>query len=32
LPASCASPKAPTVGALTRLGGSEPGNITLKEY
>jgi len=28
LPASCASPKAPTVGALARLGGSES---TLKE-
>ena len=32
LPASCASPKAPTVGALARLGGSESANITLKEY
>jgi len=32
LPASCVSPKAPTVGALARLGGSEPVNIGLKEY
>jgi hypothetical protein len=32
LPASCASPKAPTFGALARLGGSEPVNVTLKEY
>jgi len=32
LPAGCASPGAPTVGALARLGGSESVNITLLEY
>jgi len=32
LPASRASPKAPTVGALTLLYGSESANIRWKEY
>jgi hypothetical protein len=32
LPASRVSPKAPAVGALARLGGSESVNIRLKEY